>query len=279
MFVAQLAQRGARLSSPVLAFTRLFGLVRAAEVYSAFLLGKGSGAGWDSAGEAAALKSVSPNGPLTIFDVGANDGTWAVQLAKLLGRPDNRFFLFECAPYCYDGLDKRWAQIPNPLLEKCAISDMIGTATLHMPTRGSGLASLHARGDKCVVQEQYETIVVDTTTLDAMAEKHGIDRIHILKMDIEGHELAALHGAERLLTEGRIDAIQFEFGSANVNSRTFFRDFWSLLSERYGYSINRILPGGRLLPVRSYYEDLEYFRGATNYLATSGATLTLASLV
>jgi FkbM family methyltransferase len=270
MFAAQLAQRGARISSPFLAFTNLLGLVRATETYSAFLLGKGSGAGWDSAGEASALKSVSPDAPLTIFDVGANDGAWAVQLAKLLGRSDNRFFLFECAPYCYPGLEMRWAQIPNPVLIKCAVSDTTGAATLHMPTQGSGLASLHARNDKCVNQEQYEEFEVETTTLDLMAKTYGIEHIHILKMDIEGHELTALHGAKRLLSEGRIDAIQFEFGSANVNSRTFFRDFWSLLSEHYGYSIQRMLPGGRLLKVSGYYEDLEYFRGATNYLALRG---------
>lgn len=33
-----------------------------------------------------------------------------------------------------------------------------------------------------------------------------------------------------------------------------------------GYQLVRIAPGGRLVKVPAYYESLEYFRGATNYL-------------
>ena len=58
----------------------------------------------------------------------------------------------------------------------------------------------------------------------------------------------------------------FEFGSANVNSRTFFRDFWDLLTG-YGYRVERIIPGGGTPPSAATPRDLEYFRGATNYVA------------
>ena len=85
-------------------------------------------------------------------------------------------------------------------------------------------------------------------------------------MDIEGHELHALRGAARILKRRGVDAIEFEFGSANVNSRTFFRDYFDLLTAA-GFAISRIAPGGTLFPVRIYHERLEYFRGATNYLA------------
>ena len=74
-------------------------------------------------------------------------------------------------------------------------------------------------------------------------------------------------GAARTLERGGISALTFEFGSGNVNSRTFFRDFWELLSG-HGYRIERIIPGGRTVPVDNYGEELEYFRGATNYIAT-----------
>ncbi len=56
------------------------------------------------------------------------------------------------------------------------------------------------------------------------------------------------------------------FGSGNLNSRTFFHDFWDELHP-LGYRLQRIGPGGVLLPVDAYYEDLEYFRGVSNYLA------------
>ena len=73
-------------------------------------------------------------------------------------------------------------------------------------------------------------------------------------------------GAAGLLGSHAVKVVMFEFGSANVNSRTFFRDFWDLLTG-FGYRIERIIPGGGTLAVRRYAEDLEYFRGATNYVA------------
>jgi hypothetical protein len=85
-------------------------------------------------------------------------------------------------------------------------------------------------------------------------------------MDLEGHELFVLRGAAQALKRGYIRALTFEFGSSNVNSRTYFHDFWDLLSA-YGFEIKRIYPGGTVMKVSEYYEDLEYFRGVTNYLA------------
>lgn len=49
--------------------------------------------------------------------------------------------------------------------------------------------------------------------------------------------------------------------------RTNFHDFWDIL-QGYGYTIKRICLGGILLKIETYYEDLEYFRGVSNYLAT-----------
>ena len=68
-----------------------------------------------------------------------------------------------------------------------------------------------------------------------------------------------------------IKALTFEFGSGNVNSRTFFRDFWDLLNP-LGYKIYRILPSSRMMPIKEYYEDCEYFRGVSNYLAVLQTT-------
>jgi hypothetical protein len=111
-----------------------------------------------------------------------------------------------------------------------------------------------------------EERTVPVTTLDSLAEARGINRVDYLKLDTEGHELWILKGARNLLEAGRIKALTFEFGAGNISSRTYFRDFWDLLTH-YGYTIWRITPGGTRLRIKRYYEDLEMFRGATNYLA------------
>lgn len=267
MFVP-FAQRMARIS-PALHRFGAGGLLRGLETYSAFVAGKGSGSGWDLENEAKSVGSLMRNSPAVIFDVGANDGRWSVALQRVLRNSGNRYFLFEPAEYCFAGLEKSKAALPEATIINAAISDRNGIAVLHLPKEPSGLASLHQRTDVSVVQHEYRQVEVPAITLDTVADSLGIEVIDLLKMDIEGHELAALRGAEKLLGRGAIKALVFEFGSANVNSRTFFRDFWDLLTER-NYRLFRVVPGGGTTPIHKYTEDLEYFRGATNYVARLG---------
>lgn len=66
-----------------------------------------------------------------------------------------------------------------------------------------------------------------------------------------------------MLEEQRIQFIQFEFGGTNVESRTYFRDFWYLLSP--DYILHRIVGNG-LCRIDAYSEFLEIFVTA-NFLA------------
>ena len=69
------------------------------------------------------------------------------------------------------------------------------------------------------------------------------------------------------LSTGAIRALSFEFGSGNINSRTFFRDFWELLTGyRYGIYIEYFRVG-EYCKSRGTDEDLEYLRGVSNYIA------------
>jgi hypothetical protein len=88
--------------------------------------------------------------------------------------------------------------------------------------------------------------------LDDYCAENGINEIHFLKMDIEGHEFKCLEGAKRMLNAGK-----FEFGGCNIDSRTFFQDFWYLLHDKY--KIYRIVKNGLVL-ISSYNERLEIFK-------------------
>ena len=134
------------------------------------------------------------------------------------------------------------------------------------PGDAAGNASLHIRSDTYFAEETFVSSEVAVVSIDSFMEAHAIQSVDYMKMDIEGHELFALRGADRALATGVIRALSFEFGSGNINSRTFFRDFWDLLTK-HSYDIYRILPGGRTLRILRYDEDLEYFRGVSNYIA------------
>ena len=104
---------------------------------------------------------------------------------------------------------------------------------------------------------------LELTTIDDFCRENGFERIHFLKIDVEGHELAVLHGAESMLRDGRIDFIQFEFGGTCIDSKVFFRDYWILLHERY--RIYRILKNG-IVEIKRYTEHEEIFC-TMNFLA------------
>jgi FkbM family methyltransferase len=57
---------------------------------------------------------------------------------------------------------------------------------------------------------------VECVTLDRFAAASGIDRIHLVKIDVEGWELSVLRGARRLLDEAR-PVVVFEYDPAYVS--------------------------------------------------------------
>jgi hypothetical protein len=104
---------------------------------------------------------------------------------------------------------------------------------------------------------------IKLTTIDLYCKKNNIEQIHFLKLDIEGHELNALNGAKNMIEKGKIDFIQFEFGGCNIDSRTYFQDFYYILKDKY--KIYRILKDG-IYELPDYKETYEIFI-TINYLA------------
>lgn len=258
-------QIGKKLASPLsqlVANAATEDLARLLEAYWCILLGKGAGTGWALDAEINAAKSVINKSCPVIFDVGANNGEWSFLLHKMF--PESRIFLFEPQPACQKNIVEK--NIPNSELIPNAVSSEKGIFQLYTTDEISGIASLHPRQDSYFESKIFTSIDVETITLDSVIENYDISCIDFMKMDIEGHELDGLKGATKSLKKRIIKAISFEFGSGNINSRTFFRDFWNLLYP-LKYQIYRVLPSSRLMPIKEYYEDCEYFRGVTNYIA------------
>jgi exopolysaccharide biosynthesis WecB/TagA/CpsF family protein len=231
--------------------------------YLNIVIGKGSGTGWDRGETDLAVRLIPVCEPVVV-DVGGNTGAWTQEVQRGIGSK-GRWLIVEPAEEACAVIQE--LRLPNVELIRAALSDHQGTATLFTPGNCSGLASLHRRDDTFARQLDFEERKVPVTTLDSLIESHGIDRIDFLKLDTEGHELWVLRGARGLLEAGRIRVLTFEFGAGNINSRTYFRDLWTLLTP-YGYTIWRITPGGGRVQIKRYYEDLEMFRGVSNYVAT-----------
>ncbi len=238
---------------------------------SHYLMGIGSGAAVSSSGEAAVfdvLRRTCPS-PYCVFDVGANQGQF---LGLTLGQPGSSAWTVHCfepAAGTFELLARAWGADVRVQLNRCAIGREPGSARLFFDRVGSGLSSLTRRRlDHFGISfDQSEEVAV--TTVDRYCAERGIDRINLLKIDVEGHELDVLSGANGLLEKRGIDVVMFEFGGCNIDTRTFFQDFWYLFSAA-GMSLFRITPSGYLWPVRAYDEMHEQFR-TMNYIAVLDA--------
>lgn len=208
----------------------------------------------------ARLLSTSPR---LAVDIGAHSGTYTRALQARF--PELEIHLFEPAASNVERLRARHGDQPSIVINPHAISDRIGDAVLFSDRRGSGLASLHRRrlGHWNISFDEEERVA--TVRFDdywnGVLQRREID---ILKMDIEGHELVALGAFGGALQATRV--LQFEFGSTNIDSRTYFKDLFELLSDS-GFDVHRITPLG-LERIRQYREEDEFFF-TTNYLAAN----------
>jgi FkbM family methyltransferase len=198
-----------------------------------------------------------PLGEGVVFDVGANQGDWAAEV--LQRHPNVEVHCFEPGDTAFSRLRAR--QLDRCRLNRLAVGDQIGQVTL----RRNGLddvSSLYAVEDIGAHFPGHDgsaaAQVVAITTVDEYCAARGIDRIRLLKIDTEGHEMAVLKGAERMLSTGRVDALQIEYTYWWISARHYLGDLFRFLGER-GYRMFKILPNG-LMPLESYRHRLETFR-------------------
>lgn len=264
---SQVLNHLAKSAIPVIASSinslHMGGLVRYAELGSAMLQGKGAGSGWDLGAEVRAASRCIARPDPVLLDIGANFGQWSAAMARLF--PGTRkIILFEPQPDCIAFLSS--LTLPGKVVLAGGAGERRGTHSFFIGEPGWQAASFYQRNETFFTKVQQREVTVPVFTIDDVIDEQGIEFVDFAKLDIEGAELLALKGASRALSRRSIGALSFEFGSGNINSRTFFRDFWDLLTG-YGMEILRVLPSGVMVGVPGYYEDLEYFRGVSNYVA------------
>jgi FkbM family methyltransferase len=203
------------------------------------------------------------DGSPVIFDVGANTGEYALAALQACGSGTS-VHCFEPSPAAFQGLVSRLGGHGSVRLNNLGLtSNEDGVGILYCNKHGGTGSSLIAKDlpDGAFAYELREEVRL--TTLDAYLKKAGIDKIDLLKIDVEGLELEVLRGASAALASGRIDRIQFEFGEGSVTAGTHFRDFYALLSPEF--VLGRLVRNG-VRPIRRYSVMLEQY-ATGNYVA------------
>jgi FkbM family methyltransferase len=218
-------------------------------------------------GEIASIRHVhdtlkSRNETIRIFDVGANIGNFAKEAVSTFSADNCKIYCFEPSPETFRALCRNSAS-KNIMPFNFALGDSRGSFPLFVSERDSGLSSLYNRRLAHIGIAMRPIADVEVRTLDDVCLENGIEHIHFLKLDVEGNEISVLKGSGGLLSRGAIDFIQFEFGGCNIDSRTYFQDFYYMLGNTFDFF--RICADG-LYPVESYKESNEIFM-PVNYLA------------
>lgn len=195
--------------------------------------------------------------PFTALDIGANEGDYARALLKRI--PQATIYAFEPHPRTFERLSQASAGLKA---FNFGFGEEAGSVAIYdyADRGGSAHASLYAEVIESIHGGTAVATEIQLERLDAFVGKHGLSLIHLLKIDTEGNELKILRGAEKTLREGRVEVIHFEFNEMNVVSRSFFRDFWELLSQDYRFY--RMLPDG-LVALEEYvaiYHELFAFQ-------------------
>lgn len=201
------------------------------------------------------------------FDVGANIGEYTQMLldksSSLRVAPE--IHVFEPTKSCFEVVTKKFGHADHVVLNQKAVSNSAGAVEIYYDAEKSALASLHKRNLAAYAVELDRSEMVETVRLDAYIEAKGIKHIHFLKIDIEGHEIAAFEGLGAYLTADFIDFVQFEYGGANLDSHTSLMDLYTLL-EKAGFVMTKVMRNG--LEVRPYKPWMDNFQYA-NYVAIS----------
>ena len=145
-----------------------------------------------------------PSGPVNVVDVGAHDGSWAVQTTSLLPA-GSRVLCFEANPEHAESLARRglWHRI-------CLLGDRTESDVPFFRMRGCGpgtgdsiFRELTGHYADASVRGLAMTRLDDDPTVRALP-----GRVHLLKLDVQGAELLVLDGASDVLAN--TDAVAME---------------------------------------------------------------------
>lgn len=234
---------------------------------SQFLMGIGSGAGVDSSGEQVIFQVLfkKSHPPYCIFDVGSNKGQFLDLILRSI--PTNNFSIhcFEPGTTTFQNLLENRINDDRIKLNNIGLGKESKEMLLYYDKAGSGLASLTQRKLKHFNIDHSKSEKVKIETIDNYCHKNNIGKIDLLKIDVEGHELDVLMGANHMFEQNRVNLISFEFGGCNIDTRSFFQDLYYFFKDG-GMKLFRITPSSYLHPIISYKEIDEQFR-TTNFLA------------
>ncbi len=131
-----------------------------------------------------------------VVDAGARIGTFAAKISSAVG-DEGRIIAIEPEPRNFACLQKNIAA--NRLSNVIAVQKMLWSRKQRLDLYLSGNSAAHSAYRDEYYGSTGECIAVDADTLDNILEESGLGPPDFVKMDIEGSEIEALKGMQKIL--------------------------------------------------------------------------------
>ncbi len=152
------------------------------------------------------------------LDIGANIGF--ITLALTLLAPRGRVYSFEPNPRAYECLVRNLEQnhLCNVSVHNMAVSSRTEPLLYHEHSDGTAWGITTASSGHTDLGAHYSrALEVQATSLDDWLAREALDRIDVIKIDVEGGDLEVLKGARGVLEKHR-PVVVLEFNSRCIRS-------------------------------------------------------------
>ncbi len=172
--------------------------------------------------------------PRLIVDVGAHRGETCLAFARAF--PGAHIHAFEPVSDNFAALTHATRSLTEVTRHQLALGARSETVAILLQPDSQTHSLRHRVPPRApTANDASETIRV--TTLDAFAADSAIGRIDLLKIDTEGHEIAVLEGASRLLAAGAVGPVYLEATlDPDDTEHTQLADVTACLA-RFGYRL------------------------------------------
>lgn len=190
-----------------------------------------------------------------VFDIGANIGSYSKSVLSANKSERLKVFSIEADPRNFSNLSKNISDKRVTFIN-CAITSKPGIIKLFIAPPDSndypGSSSIYKQES---ISE--ESISVKAKTILEIKEEFKVDKITLIKIDIEGAEVEAIYGMRKLLYDREVDYIQLEYNQTWISAKKSMKDIFDIAQE-YKYSMFRISLH-ELIPLERYTPLLDDF--------------------
>ncbi len=177
------------------------------------------------------LKFVKPG--FTCIDIGSNIGYYACLESKIVGK-DGKVFSIEPSPLNYKYLEKNLKNLNTENFEifNFAFGDKDGEVKFAVSDRSNWSRIVKDDEPTDLINDNIKIITVPIKTIDTFVSENKIEKIDLIRMDVEGFELSIYDGMKETIKKFK-PLLQIEIHNLIIGNKKTVQFLQSLKSDDY----------------------------------------------